>query len=247
MARGKSLLKLLQDYRAETRQSQNPAHNAGARDTQVQALQRMQEWLYDEHDWVHLRVDRYFDLQEGQRYVDPPDDIEIDRVEELAVRYGGDWLHMEPGIEDCHYAQYDSDIDERSWPVARWKVYEDEQIEIWPIPADNGIRYLNPNATSLEGRVRVRGIRKLRPLVDDEDTADLDDRLIVLFAAAEYLAANGAADAEAKARAAQRRLNALVGNMSKVKDFSLFGAGRQRPYRHRPYIPTIHYRDRETN
>ena len=40
MARGKTLLKLLNDLRHEARLSQNPAHNAQVRDSQVATLQR---------------------------------------------------------------------------------------------------------------------------------------------------------------------------------------------------------------
>lgn len=246
MARNVSLLKLLTDLRAETRTSSNPAHNAGARDMQVQLLQRTQEWLYDEHDWAFLRVERYTDLQAGQRYYAPPSDMDIDRVERLDVRWGQDWLKLHYGIENSHLALYDSDLDVRSWPVTRWEIYEGEQIEMWPIPANDGDRYLNPSSTSIEGRLRFTGIRNLRPLVDDEDRADLDDRLIVLYAAAEMLQADGAKDAESKASAARARLKSIRGNMSKVKSFQLFGAGEPETEKRRPYIPSVHYRDRET-
>lgn len=246
MARNQPLLKLLQDYRSAVRASQNPAHNAAVRDAQVHLLQRVQDWLWDEVDWAHLRVERMIELQAGQRIYDTPDDLPIERLEKIDVRYGGDWCPLGVGVDPAHYALHDSYTDERSWPVERWRVWEDEQIEIWPIPSENSARFDDPASREIEGQLRLTGIRKLRPFVADDDPADLDDRLIVLFAASETLAANGAPDAEMKAQAATRRLKALRANMSKKTSFSLFGAGRQQAPRYRAPMPTVHYRDRQS-
>lgn len=245
MARNQPLLKLLQDYRSEVRASQNPAHNASVRDAQVHLLQRVQDWLWDEVDWPHLRVERAIELQAGQRIYATPEDMPIERVEKIDVRYGGDWCPLSAGVDATHYALHDSYTDERSWPVERWRVWEDDQIEIWPIPAENSARYVDPASRELEGQLRLTGIRKLRPLVADNDRAELDDRLIVLYAASETLAANGAPDAEMKAQAATRRRRALEGHMSKRDTFSLFSAGQRRPAYRAP-IPTVHYRDRQS-
>lgn len=236
MARNQTLEQLLQDYRAEIRASGNSAHNVNVRDTQVRLLQRHQETLWDEIDWSHLRVERTLDLQAGQRYYDTPDDLTIDRLEKIEVRYGDQYETLFYGIGPEHYAQWDSDRDERSWPVERWQVYEDDQVEVWPIPADNA------DPVSLEGRLKLTGIKKLRPLVQDDDRADLDDRLIVLFAAAETLAAQGAPDAGIKLKMAQQRKMALVGNHSKKTSFSLFGAGQQPQGRQLRGPPRVHYR-----
>lgn len=237
MARKKTLLALLQDFRAEIGASGNPAHNQSARETHVHLLQRNQELLWESHDWPHLRVKRELPLQAGQRYYDTPDDIIIDRVEEVAVRYSGDWCKLSPDVTDRHYAEWDSDTDERSWPAEAWKVFEDEQVEIWPIPSDNA------ESDTKEGVLRFTGIRSLRPLVADTDRADLDDRLIVLHAAGEYLTSKGDRRAPLVLQAAQRRLLSLTGNMSKIKQFSL--SGRDGFERRRAPIPRVHYRDQE--
>lgn len=236
MARGKTLLSLLQDLRAEVRASGNAAHNASDRERQVRLLQRVQEDLWDRHDWAHLRVERTLDLQAGQRFYDTPADMAIDRVEKLEVRYGDVWCELGHGIEASHYSTWDSDLDERSWPVEQWKIHEGEQIEVWPIPADNA------DPVSLEGRVKVTGIRTLRPLVADDDRADLDDRLIILYAAAETLAATGAKDAPLKMAAAQRREQMLLGNLTKIKQFRIGGADRHEGFR-RKGPPRVHYRE----
>lgn len=236
MARNKTLLSLLQDFRAETRQSGNAAHNTSVRDTQVRLLQRVQEWLWEETDWPHLRVRREIALQAGQRYYSFPEDLPIDRCEMIDVRYGGEWCRLSPGIGNEHYSTWDSDLDERSWPVERWQVYEDEMFELWPIPASNA------DPADKEGTLRLTGTRALRSLVQDGDQADLDDRLIVLYAAAEHLAATGANDAGLKLEAARRRKQHLISSFSKKQSFSLFGAGRESGGRKLRGMPRVHYR-----
>lgn len=234
MARGKTLQSLLQDFRAEIRTSQNAAHNVNVRETHVRLLQRVQETLWESADWPHLRVRRLMDLQAGQRYYASDDDIHIDRLESIDVMYGGDWCVVTPGISNEHYAAWNSDLDQRSWPAERWQVYEDDEFEVWPIPAQNA------DATSLEGKLRLTGIRNLSPLVADDDRADLDNRLIVLFAAAETLAASGADDAPLKLRQAEKRLNDLTSNQSKIKQFK-FGCAQPDTWKPKG-PPRVHYR-----
>ncbi len=232
--RGKTLLSLLQDFRAEIRASANSAHNIGVRETHVRLLQRTQETLWEAVDWPHLRVTRQVQLQAGQRYYSSDDDIHIDRLETIDVMYGTEWCRLYNGIGNEHYAAWNSDLDERSWPVERWALHEDDTFEVWPMPSQNG------DTVSLEGMLRLTGIRNLSPLVADADTADLDDRLIVLFAAAESLAASGAEDAALKLRSAEKRLADLTGNQSKKKQFRLYGKSGEGWKPKGP--PRVHYR-----
>ena len=202
MALRTTLVNLLDDLRAECRMSLNPAHNTQDRDRQVKMLQRKQEWLWNDFDWPHLRVERFVDLQAGQRYYDLSaardaegnlrGDLDIQRQMFVQVRDSAAYRNMQPHIGAPQYAVHDSELDMRSWPVTHWRISEDEQMEVWPIPDQN----VFPD--TLDGRVKVTGIRKLRPLIADTDRADLDDRLIVLHAAAEILAADGAKDAQIK-------------------------------------------------
>lgn len=235
MARGKTLLKLLQDLRAEIRASGNAAHNSSAREGQVVLLNRVQEDLYDKYDWPLLRIERNLDVQSGQRYYDTPDDINIDRLESIEVRYGQQWCPLHYGISADHYSAWDSDLDERSWPVERWQVYEGEQIELWPVPGANA------DTVSLDGRLKLTGIKKLVPMVADDDVAMLDDRLIVLHAAAETLGASGAKDAAIKLNKAQERERMLTSNMSKIKTFSLSGRDNDGGWKPKG-PPRVHYR-----
>lgn len=245
MARGRTLLSLLQDYRIEVSVSSNPAHNSNARDAQVRALQRSQERLWEKHDWPFLRVERFIDLQAGQRYYDPRGatladgtpaaDLGLSRVEEVSVRWGETWCGLHFGIDrDRHYGTWDSDLDERSWPAERWNIHED-MIEIWPVPADNAV------PATLEGRVRLTGIRDLRSFVADGDICDLDDQLIVKYAAVKALARGGSKDGQVVLDEAKRLESDLTGNFTKSKSFSLAGRSLA-PVRELRGPPRVHYR-----
>lgn len=222
MARHTTLVKLLDKLRVAARLSLNPAHNAQNRAAQVAKLQAEQERLWADFDWPHLRVKRMVPLQAGQRYYDTPEDIPIDRIERIEVFRDSRWRKLDAGINGEHYGVYNSDLDERSWPVRRWDIHEDEDVEIWPIPDTNG------DAETLDGYIRFIGIRNLRPLVDDSDRADLDDQMLADYVAAGELAASGAKDAKLKLDAANARYAKLRGLMSPREKVSMFGIGEPR-------------------
>lgn len=219
----------------EARLSANVAHNAAGRDAQVYKLQQTQHWLWQKHAWAHLRVRRTIDVQAGQRYYAPPDDLDIDRIFRIEVRYGQEWCELAPGIGSAEYSAYDSDLDIRSWPVERWQIFEDDMIELWPVPADDA------DPTTLEGRLRLTGIRKLRPFIADDDVCDLDGDLIVLHAAASHLAASKAEDRQLVIDKAKDLELRLVGNLSKKSTFGLFRKTQPAPYKG-AQLPRVHYR-----
>lgn len=233
MARRTTLVKLLDDLRAECRISLNPAHNRQNRDTQIKSLQRKQEWFWNDFAWPHLRVERYIDLAAGQRTYDMPDDLDIARVTKIEVRDSAVYRKLHWGIDAEHYAVNDSELDVRSWPIQRVKITEDEQLEVWPIPDQNY------DPTTLDGRIKVTGIRHLKPLVADADRADLDDRLIVLHCAAEYLAATGAKDAQIKLDQANSLYLKLRGQLMPRRVHTMFVGNDDR---RRPSRPIAVYR-----
>lgn len=234
MARNVTLEAILNSVRAEARLSLAPAHNTQVRDSHIILIQREQDRLWDEFDWPFLRVERSFPLQAGQRYYEPPVGIPLERVEKIEVKRDGSWVPLIVGFPDGAMSRHDSDLDERSWPVTNWRVSEDEQVEVWPIPELDG------DGDDRDGWLKVTGIRRLRPLVSMEHRADLDDRMIILYVAASLLAAAGADDASIKLEAANRRYARMRGSQSKRTSFRMFGVGgRQMPRR-----PMIHRYDR---
>lgn len=238
MARRDTLVKLLDDLRAACRISSNPAHNVQAREMQVKALQRKQEWFWDDFAWPHLRVDRYLPLQAGQRFYDLAQctdesgalkgDLDITRISKIEVRDTVAYRPLKWGIAAPQYAVHDSELGARAWPVYHCQIAEDEQLEIWPIPDQD----FDP--VTLEGRVKITGIRYLKPLVDDDDRADIDGQLLVMHCAAEYLAAQGAKDAQAKMDQASQRYLKLRGQLMPRRVETLFINRDDRPRRARP-------------
>ena len=81
--------------------------------------------------------------------------------------------------------------------------------------------------------MRFTGIRDLRPLVNDSDTADLDDKMLALYVAA-ILLKDDAQKSQAL-DAANRRYNVLKGNPKKTTSFQMFGIGEPQ-IRRRPYV-----------
>ena len=217
MARGATLSKILNEVRIEARISRSSAHNVQDRDRQVGLIQREQERLWEDYDWPHLKVERFMPVQAGQRFYDPdaflkedgtaPRDLSFARIMKAEYKSDGTWLPLSYGIDAGHYNAHDSALDERSSPARAWRLYEGEQIEIWPVPDVTA-------STEQEGYVRFTGIRDLRPLVNDSDTADLDDKMLALYVAA-ILLKDDAQKSQAL-DAANRRYNVLKGNPKKT-------------------------------
>lgn len=218
MARGKQLQQLVADLRVETGRSTSVALGVDEEQRLKTTLARVQEILYDDYDWPFLRVKPFKSLAAGQQHYDMPAGLNLDRIEEVGVWYNGKPFPVERGIGFAEYSAYDPFEDERSDPVLKWDIVDnggDEQIEVWPLPASN------------DQRLQFIGIRNLNTFVSNTDTADLDDRLIVLFAAAEILANQKSEDAETKLRAAQDRYARLKGRIKGGARDAVMGGGKR--------------------
>lgn len=213
MARGTTLGNLVNDLRSEVGHSLNSNLGSSMRDVLINSIQRVQRRLWDDYSWPFLRVRRDIDLQDGARYYDLPADMVFERIERVEFKYGDIWESVSYGIGRDQYNQYDSDRDIRSWPIYRYDNYENNQIEVWPIPNQN------IDATTGSGKLRIHGIRNLSALVEDSDTADLDDQLIVLYAAANILTRQRQADAGGKLQEANAHYMRLKARLSKSDTF----------------------------
>jgi hypothetical protein len=230
MATGLALETLVVDLRAELRQSVSPAHGANALSSDKVILRRVQEQLWLDHAWPHLRVQRDVSLAAGQRYYDFPDDLDLMRVERVCVRWSGIWHDLQRGIGPEQYNAFNSDAGIRADPVWRWRPWEETQFEVWPIPVADDLQVL-----------RFDGIRSLNPLVDDADTCDLDGRLIVLVAAAELAADTKSPRAQGLAQSAKAYLQRLKqrGEFNDGGRFSLGGAAGDQPLRGKRLAPPL--------
>ena len=229
--RGKTLESILNSTRAEARLSLMPANNAQVRDSHIILIQREQERLWEDYAWPHLRVHHLMPLQAGQRFYETPTTVDyvvqMDRIELIEIRDGGEWRKLRTQITDDDRSAHDPDLDERSWPARAWQATADDDIEIWPIPDQNG------DAATLDGYLRITGIRDLRPFTTDADRADLDDRLISLYVAGGILAASGAKDAQLKLEAANKLYTKLKGKQTKSSSFNMFSTTKPESRRRR--------------
>ena len=202
MPRGTTLGQLLTNTRAGANLDPNPALSQNLEPKMRLRLKEEQERLYDEFNWPFLRVRKDLVLAAGQRYYDAPDGLNFDRIEQVDYQWALKWQPLERGIHPSHYNTYNSDLDIRLDPAFRWDIHDTgdgAQIEIWPIPVTNG------------NIVRFTGIRNLAPLLDDADRADLDDQMLSMFVAAEFIQdATTAGEKRAKAVA---RYHTLKGNI----------------------------------
>jgi hypothetical protein len=213
--RNVTLNELTEQVRAEARLSTNTSRGLDDLSNIQQKIRRVQEELYDEFDWPFMRIDKTEatkTLAAGQRYYDFPTNMNIERAFELWTNTTSVWGKMDQGISLADYSAQDSDEDERSDPALKWDIISETQFEVWPIPASNG------------GLVRFDGIKKLTPMVDTNDRADLDDRMIVLFVAAEILAANKQPDAQLILEKAQKRQLKMQGRLASKKRLFMGGA-----------------------
>ena len=213
MARGTTLELLVNDLRSEVGHSLNSSLGQSMRDVLINTIQRVQSRLWSDYSWPFLQVRRDINLADGQRYYDLPSDLVFERIVLAEFKYGDIWEPMSYGIGRDQYNQFDSDRDIRSWPIYRFDNYENNQIEVWPIPNQN------VDATTGSGLLRLHGIRNLTRLSENSDTADLDDQLIILYAAANFLQRQRQADAGAKLQEANAHYMRLKARLAKSDTF----------------------------
>lgn len=219
MARGTQLLQLVTMLRDEVGRSASVTVGVDDLPGLKNKLRRNQELLYDEYDWPFLRqIFPRKQLNAGEQYYDFPAGLNLERVESVYVWYSNIALPIQRGISEVDYSIYNPYLGVTSEPMMKWDVRwtgTKEQMEAWPIPATN---------TQLVG---FTGIRTLRPLIADADVADLDDQLIVLTTAAEILARQGSASAEAVGSAAKERKTVLHGRVQGASKMRRMGMGSE--------------------
>lgn len=198
-----SLSEMLDMLRAEARLSMNVAHGQAMRDAHVNLLNRMQAQFANDHDWPDLKVTRDVPLVAGDNTYALPDGLDYGYTNTVWCSVGTVWTPVAQGIEPEHTSGYPDTF--QSWPILRWAVSGEDgfenQITVWPTP-------------NQAGTLRIRGRRRIKKLVDANDMSTLDGQLLVLFAAAELLAAQKAEDAQFKLQTAQSYYRKLKGRLS---------------------------------
>ena len=216
MARGTQLGTILTDVRSEAGHSLQASLGKATRDVLINTIQRVQKRLWEDYDWPFLKIKRDIAMADGQRYYDMPTDMTFERISLAEFKWGDRWDPISFGIGNVQLNQYDSDRSVKSWPIYNFDNYENNQIEVWPIP--------NQNADSTgAGNLRLHGIKNLSTFISESDTADLDDQLIVLFSAGELLQRQKQQDAQIKLEQAQVHYQRLKARMAKSDSFVMGG------------------------
>lgn len=212
MARNVTLAKLVEEVRAEIGASPNVSQGIGSVPALEQTIRRNQERLYHEYNWPHLIIERDEPMVTQGRYYTFDADVNFERILAAHVRYSDTWRPLEYGFDSMIYNRHDPDRGEFTDPVERWRHYEGNQYEVWPVPTTNNLQ-----------TVRFRALRYLNPLLANTDKCDIDSTLLVLYSAAEILARLKAEDAENKLALANQHYRMIRGNFDKVQAFTMGG------------------------
>lgn len=183
-----------------------------------------QKWLANEYDFPFLE-DR-FDVAvgPGARYLSFPTidnegvtvAMNLERPYLVERFWANQWNVMDYGIGSEEFNYLNSDQGVAMDPIQRWRWSQESQFEIWPITVGSQV-------------VRFTGQRALDALTSANDTADLDDEMLVLFVAGDLLMRSRQADAESCLTQAVARLNAQRGSYpNRPKGCNLAGDGSQR-------------------
>lgn len=215
MPRGTTLIKLRDMLRSEIGASPSVAMGVNTLNQMDHTMRRVQERLWADHDWDFAYIERDEQLFTNQRYYTFDPDIDYDRIVSTHVSFSDIWHPVDYGIGPNEYNQFDPERNQQTEPVLRWRHYEGNQFEVWPVPTTNN------------QKLRFKAVKNLPPLIEASDRAELDDNLIVLFAAAEFLARAKAEDAQAKLAQATSHYNRLKG-MGMKRDRFIYGGGIDR-------------------
>lgn len=205
----------------------NSGTNAAADATLNVLLSNFQKWLGTEYNWPFL--ERRWDVVApvNTQYLAFPtvDDkgdttaINLERMPEVEVYWNTVYQPVEYGIGMDEYNTLDIALQQQSDPIQRWRaatnpneVSSANQFEVWPVPVT-------------QQKVRFTGQRTILPLVNDADTADLDDMLLVMGVAAERLTRLKQADAELKMTKFQHRMTFIRQNYPTRDKRRILGGG----------------------
>lgn len=178
MARGTSLLELVQMLRNELGRSTSVAVGVDDLPRLKYQINKAYARLVRKYQWPHLSHEPVkISLAAGQRYYDFPATLDYDKISEVRVWWNARPHRATRGISLDDFNSWDSGLDERSSPVLKWDVRRVvggtvEQIEVWPIPADN------------EQEIHFVGVTATPKLVNDSDLCLIDEYVVVLDAAA---------------------------------------------------------------
>lgn len=144
-----------------------------------------QETLFEQHNWRGFKLMHDIPVEAGQEYVAVPDRMHLAKT--IAVY----------ASTDLGFVELDRGFDTMDMRVATgqtrcWDLVTDEEPGLTDDPSDDPGVYFQPRirlfpVPEQDMILRIEGHRKLRRLTQADDRAELDDKMIVLAAAARIL------------------------------------------------------------
>jgi len=213
MARNSTLSQLRDQLRAEIGASSNVAMGVNTVPQMNHMLNRVQERLWTDYDWPFLWTETDVQSVDAVRYYAVPSTVNPDRITKIMVQWNDFWYACESGISAAHYNIVNSDIGQKEDNVRRWRLSDNgHQFEVWPIPESD------------QQKFRLFAYMNCPKMISDSDRALLDDTLIVLFTAAEMLAALKDDASQLKYDQAKLHFLRLKSLSTKNADFVMGGA-----------------------
>ena len=201
MSTGATLADLIADVQLELGHSTNLAIGQQFRGHLTHRIQREYERLYRDFSWPHLR--QWVDLPTiaGTKIYTLPlmggDQLTIEDVREVYTNWGNIFEPLKRGIEIEDYNAFNSDIGSKSDPAIKWEPRSEKTFELWPVPA------------SAAQKLRLKALTPFKQIKAEADICLLDDKLVSMYAAGEYLLRQSSKDAPAVMSRAQLHYTAL--------------------------------------
>jgi len=199
-----------------------------------QLIESRQSWFATQYDWAELQDDwsAVVTAGVGGRYVTIPavditgNTYSINRNRPFAVStyYSAVWVPISFAVNEQEYNFRNSEAapPDAQDPIMRWRYKPGDRtkVEIWPVPTvAQTIRWSGQRETN---SLRTNG------LLDSTKTLDIDDLLIALSIAVEWLTEKGSPRATLKAQMLQARWLSIRGNDERRDDEPIILGGN--PY-----------------
>jgi len=167
-----------------------------AQDAEInQIIFDTQQWLSSEYDWPFLKGRWDVAIPVGGRYASFPTTdtegtqqtvaINFERAGQLKVyiKWNNIWQEVNYGIREMAEFNYiDSDRGQVLDPIQRWQFADENQFEVWPLPATaTTLRFVGQRVVA-----ELRSNIAVPPTWDDSAVVNLDDLMVAYYASAEY-------------------------------------------------------------
>jgi len=210
-----TLANLVEMVRAEAGHALSPAQGLNTEQTIKKTIIRVERELWTAFEWPTLMVREQLPVQRHQYRIAYGSSLKYDQVRQAWWSDGNRFHPMEYSIPE-QGIKPDGTNTWESTTVTHWEDdgADDTLFRIYPTP-------------SQDGYIRFKGMKPLKPLVDNDDVCTLDSVAIATRTAAEMLTRAKSQDAELKMQGFQRHIQKLLANaVSNKHKVSTFGSSR---------------------